>query len=229
MGHFEEHSGGITPLPASRELACEGGLRFLEASETFRQLIESARIRPSEYALEAVAEQRSVASEIVAPMKESLFFRTSDDEELIKTAAGAVLHETEQNWHLATKIDPNDPSPNGYPEGLRDMLVAKLMESEVGEEDLDHLPPFLVIDIGSLETLSELPADALVRVVCGAYELSLESLYRSLMTSSEIIDHSFEQAEKERRRERTITVSLATIGAFVASSIAYAIAQRRKK
>lgn len=227
MGPLEEYGGGTTWLPASPELAREEGRHFLRTNEKFRQLIRTARINPSENTLEAVCECKDATGKSATPMQEYLFFRASGDEKLIKTAVGSVLHTTEQNWKLATKIDPDDPSPEGFPEGLRDMLVTKLMEEE--EEDVDLSTNALEVNMNDLEMLSELPADALTFLVCNEHKLSVEGLYISLMTSSEIIDHEFEQAERERRRERIVTVSLATAGAFIASSLAYAIAQRRRK
>jgi|GEM_PF-2953781 hypothetical protein len=227
MGSQDER-GEITPMPVSPELAREEGSRFIGINEEFRRLIETARMNPSEHSLEAICELRDVASESSTPMQESLFFSTSDDQELVRTAVGAVLHEVEQNWKLATKIDPSDPSLEGFPEGLRDMLTAKLMGEEE-EEDADLLTNTVEVDMNDLKMLSELPSEALAYLVCITHRVSVEDLYRGLMTSNEVMEHEIEEIERERRRERVVTVSLATAGAFIASSLAYALAQRRKK
>lgn len=213
-------------MPVSPELAREEGRHFIETNEKFRRLIEAAITRPSMLALEAVDQHKETTIVSTTLLQESLFFRASGDEKLIKTAVGTVMHEAEQNWKLVTEIDSGNPPPEGFPEGLRDILVAKLME----EESDTNLPSDgLTIDMDNLETLSEMPADALAFLVCSAHEISVEDLYRSLMTSGKVLEHSYEQAERERQQERIVTVGLATVGAFIASSLAYFIAQRRKK
>lgn len=226
MSSLEEPGGEVTSLPVSAEFARDEGKRFTDFNEKFRQLIEAANLSPSSRAIVAVDAHKDAVSKSAAQMEAELFFRATGEENLIRAAVSVVLHETEQNWHLAEKIDPDEPAPESFPEGLRDMLVAKLMEED---EDVEPLPNWIEVDIYDPENLEELPADALAHLVCSTHRLSVEDLYGSLMDSDEIIDHTLEEAEWERKRTIWLTAGAATLGAFLGTVSGRVFSERRKK
>lgn len=223
--------GGIPASPEVQRAEVLGDIsQFSETGERFRSLLQAVRLRPSDHGLNIVHSRLETIKNSALPFQRSSFFAETKDKRLIDSCLGTVMREAEENWKLATELNPNDPAAANFPEGLKDMLVTKIMEDE---EDLEFLPHSIVVDINDLETLQWLPADALVYLVCNAHNMSVGDLHDNFMTCQEIVDYSFRQASRERRQERRqeriVTVGAATVGAFIGSSLAYIIAQRRRK
>lgn len=184
-------------------------------------------LQPSSRAVEAVDRQRKIAGESIVYIGQELFFRATGNEKLVRDAVVVVLHETEQNWRLDTEINPENPSPEGFPEGLRELLVSKLMEEE--EDELDFSAIHEGVDLYDLENLRNMPAEALVFLVCSAHEISVEELLKSFTKSGKISPNSSGETKQQSQQERWVTTSLTAVGTLSANSLAYVITQRRKK
>ena len=215
MSMMENEGAPPTSQPEILDQAVEQIDRFTEANSNLRKLLQTVRDNPSDNNLQAATEGCTLVRISCTPFFEAQFYRETKSWILISSAVGAVMHETEEHWKLASELYPNDPTDLNFEDDFRDKaLTALLPHDEFAEEDQETLDG---------------RAGYLTGFICNIHQKAVDNLLDKFMRSDNVLDYAFRGVSREQRKEKMVHAGIVALAAFAGTTLAHIFLGKRKK